>query len=136
MLDDPTQAYNAGIAKKIWQPVQFNDYGTPVVPITKASLPGQERQRIRVCGDYSATANPQLETHHHPTPLPEQLMQRLSGGYGFTKIDLADAYNQIALAPESQKRLALSTHRRMLLRKRLLLESVPRPATFRRSWKN
>ena len=33
-------------------------------------------------------------------------MQKLAGGYGFTKIDLADAYNQIALGPESQKRLA------------------------------
>ncbi|KFD66941.1 hypothetical protein M514_20807 [Trichuris suis] len=37
--------------------------------------------------------------------LPEDLMRKLSGGYYFTKIDLADAYNQIKLAPESQKRL-------------------------------
>ena len=31
------------------------------------------------------------------------------------KIDLADAYNQIRLAPESRKRWALSTHRGVLL---------------------
>ena len=36
-------------------------------------------------------------------------MRRLGGGYGFTKIDLADAYNQIKLSPRSQRRLALST---------------------------
>ena len=30
-------------------------------------------------------------------------MQRLSGGYYFTKIDLADAYNQVKLSPESQQ---------------------------------
>ena len=42
-------------------------------------------------------------------------MRRLGGGAGFTKIDLADAYNQIRLAPESRKRLALSTHRDVLL---------------------
>jgi hypothetical protein len=130
ILDDLTQAYEAGIAKKIWQPVQFNDYGTPVVPITKASLPGQDRPRIRVCGDYSATVNPQLETHHHPMPRPEELMQRLSGGYFFTKIDLADAYNQIALAPESQKRLALSTHRGVLLQKRLPFGISSAPGYF------
>nr|KAG5690992.1 hypothetical protein BaRGS_007339 [Batillaria attramentaria] len=41
----------------------------------------------------------------------EELMQKLGGGFGYTKIDLADAYNQIKLAPESQRRLALSTHR-------------------------
>ena len=37
----------------------------------------------------------------------------------FTKIDLADAYNQIAIGPESQKRLALSTHQGVLLEMRL-----------------
>ena len=42
-------------------------------------------------------------------------MRRLGGGAGFTKIDLADAYNQIRLAPESRKRSALSTHRGVLL---------------------
>jgi len=48
---------------------------------------------LRVCGDYSVTVNPQLETHRQPLPLPEELMRRLGSGYGFTKIDLADAYN-------------------------------------------
>ena len=47
-------------------------------------------------------------------------MRKLGGGYGFTKIDFADAYNQIKLALESRKRLALSTHRGVLLQKVLL----------------
>ena len=34
--------------------------------------------------------------------LPEKFLRKLSGGYGFTKIDLADAYNQIMLGPETQ----------------------------------
>ena len=42
-------------------------------------------------------------------------MRKLGGGNRFTKIDLADAYNQIKLGPESRKRLALSTHRCVLL---------------------
>jgi len=42
-------------------------------------------------------------------------MRRLGGGYGFTKIDLADAYNQVRLVPKSRERLALSTHRGVLL---------------------
>ena len=46
-------------------------------------------------------------------------MRRLGGTHYFSKVDLADAYNQIELGPESQKRLALSTHRGVLLQKRL-----------------
>ena len=57
-------------------------------------------------------------------------MQRLSGGWYFTKIDLADAYNQIRLGPESQIRLALSTHRDVLLQLRLPFGISPAPAYF------
>ena len=41
-------------------------------------------------------------------------MRRLGGGFGFTKIDLADTHNQIELSVESQQHLALSTHRGVL----------------------
>ena len=73
-----------------------------MVPVKKALLPGQKKPKIRVCGDYSVTVNPQLEDHRHPLPLPEDLMRRLGGGNGYTKIDLADAYNQIKLALKSR----------------------------------
>ena len=112
---DLSQAYDAGIEKGIATPVQFNEWGTSVVPIRKKRPANNTKASLRVCGDYSATVNPQLEVHRHPLPLPEDLMRKLGGGYGFTKIDLADAYKQIKLAPESRKRLALSTHRGVLL---------------------
>ena len=59
-------------------------------------------------------------------------MRKLSGGYYYTKLDLADAYNQIMLAPESQRRLALSTHQGVLLQKRLCYGIAQHPATFKR----
>ena len=127
--EDLCQAYDAGIAKGVWQPTQFNEYGTPVVPIRKPCLPGQPA-KLRVCGDYSVTVNQQLEPHRHPMPLPEDLMRKLGGGHGFTKIDLADAYNQIMLAPESQRRLALSTHRGVLLQTRLPFGISSAPGYF------
>ena len=52
-------------------------------------------------------------------PLPEDLMRRLDGTHYFSKVDFADAYNQIELGPESQRRLGLSTHRGVLLQTRL-----------------
>nr|KAG5696368.1 hypothetical protein BaRGS_028363 [Batillaria attramentaria] len=111
LRDDLTKGYEEGIAKGVWKPVQFNDYGTPVVPIRKTNSTGALKPKLRICGDYSVGINDQLADHRHPMPLPEELMQKLGGGFCYTKIDLADAYNQIKLAPESQRRLALSTHR-------------------------
>ncbi len=128
LQEELNQALDVGIQEGIWEPVQFNTYGTPVVPVRKQPLPGKAG-KLRVCGDYAATVNPQLETHRQPLPLPEDLMRRLGGGHGFSKIDLANAYNQIALGPESQKRLALSTHRGVL-QKRLPFGISSAPGYF------
>lgn len=68
--------------------------------------------------------------HRQPLPLPEDLMRRLGVGHGFTKIDLADAYNQIKLAPKSQRRLALSIHWGVLLQKRLPFGIKSAPGYF------
>ena len=97
----------------------FNDYGTPVVPVRKQSQPSQPSDAVRVCGDCFVLINGQFETHRQPMPLPEDLMRGLDGTHYFSKVDLADVYNQIELGPESQIRLALSTHRGVLLQTRL-----------------
>ena len=130
LQEDLVHAYKNGIKTGVWKKTQFCPYGTPVVPIRKSLLPGQSKQKLRVCGDYSVTVNPQLETHRYPIPTPEELMQKLAGGYGFSKIDLADAYSQIALGPESQKRLALSTHEGPLLQCRLPFGISSAPGYF------
>ena len=130
VLEDLNTAYDAGIRKGVWIPTQFNEYGTPVVPVVKTTSPGQQQKKLRVCGDYSVTVNQHLQTHRHPIPLPEDLMRRLGGGYYFTKVDLADAYSQIKLGPESQKKLALSTHRGVLLQTRLSFGISSAPGYF------
>ena len=57
-------------------------------------------------------------------------MHKLADGYGFTKIDLADAYNQIPLGPVSQKKLALSTHKGVLLQMRIPFGIISAPGYF------
>lgn len=136
LRDDLAKGYEEGIAKGVWKPVQFNSYGTPVVPIRKTSSTGTSKSKLRICGDYSVGVNDQLEDHRHPMPLPEELMQKLGGGFGYTKIDLADAYNQIMLTPESQKRLALSTHRGVLLQQRLPFGIKSAPGYFQEIMEN
>ena len=101
-----------------------------MVPIHKAHTSGSLKPKLRICGDYSVGINNQLEDHRHPLPLPEELIQKLGGGLGYTKTDLADAYNQIQLAPESQRRLALRTHRGVLLQQRLPFGIKSAPGYF------
>ena len=104
---------------------------TPVVPIREVALPGKEAA-LRVCGDYSVTVNCQLQEHCQSIPFPEDLMRKLGGGFGFTKIDLADAYNQIELSEESQRRLALSTQEVFSCNLDYHLESDLHPVIFRK----
>ena len=136
LRDDLAKGYEEGIAKGVWKPVKFNEYGTPVVPIRKAHNPSSLKPKLRICGDYSVGINDQLADHRHPIPLPEELMQRLGGGFGYTKVDLADAYNQIKLAPESQRRLALSTHQGVLLQQRLPFGIKSAPGYFQEIMEN
>ena len=130
LRQDLAQGYDEGIAKGVWKPAKFNEWGTPVVPIRKPQTSETSKPKLRICGDYSVGINDQLEDHRHPMPLPEELMQKLGGGFGYTKIDLADAYNQIMLSPESQRRLALSTHQGVLLQQRLPFGIKSAPGYF------
>ena len=136
LRDDLVKGCEEGIAKGVRKPVQFNEYRTPVVPICKAHTSCSLKSKLRICGDYSVGINDQLEDHLHPLPLPEELMQKLGSGFGYTKTDLADAYNQIQLAPESQRRLALSTHRGVLLQQGLPFGIKSAPGYFQEIMEN
>ena len=48
--EDLNQAYDVGIAKGIWKPVTFNEYGTPVVPVRKQSHSNHPSGSLRVFG--------------------------------------------------------------------------------------
>ena len=58
--------------------------------------------------------------------------EKAGGGYSFTKIDLADAYNQVRLGPESRERLAHSTHRGVLLQNVLPFGISSAPGYFQK----
>ena len=65
----------------------------------------------------TVTVSSQLEDHQNPLglPIPKDLIGRLGGGYGHTKMGLADTYSQIKFVPKIQQELALSTHKRACL---------------------
>ena len=61
----------------------------PVVPVMKPD------GSVRICGDYKVTRNPYLQVPKHPIPKAEECFHAVNGGKKFTKLDLAQAYNQI-----------------------------------------
>ena len=75
--DDLAKGYEEGIKKGVWKPIQFNYYGTPVVPIRQAHTEGKPKPKLRIYGEYSVDINDQLEDHGQPLRLPEELVQKI-----------------------------------------------------------
>ena len=115
LQDDLYQAYDAGIAKGVWSQYSSMHMVLLLFPFESLATQISSRRKYVSVEIILVTANPQLEPHQNPLPIPEDLIRKLGGGYGFTKVDLADAFNQTKLGPESRKRLVLSTHRGVLL---------------------
>ena len=128
--NDLSLAYERGIERGIWSLTHFNEYGTPVVPIRKPN------SQLRVCGDYSVGVNSILKDHRQVIPVPDELLRKLGGGFGYSKVDLRDAFNQIKLGPISQRKLALSTHKGVLLQQRLPYGIKSAPGYFQQIMEN
>lgn len=80
-------------------------WATPVVPVLKAN------NKVRLCGDYKVTVNPNLVVDDHPLPTIEELFANVAGGEKFTKIDLTQAYLQLEVEEGDQEVLTLNTHK-------------------------
>lgn len=58
--EDLNDTCNTNIKNGVWEPTQFNDYGTSVVPVVKLLLQGQQKAKLQVCGDNLVTVNQHL----------------------------------------------------------------------------
>ena len=82
----------------------YSSWGTPVVPVIKLN------GTVRVCGNYKDTLNMCLEVPQYPLPRGEKCFHAMNGGKHFTKIDLAQAHNQVTLEEESRNFTTINTH--------------------------
>ncbi|XP_055918925.1 uncharacterized protein K02A2.6-like [Eupeodes corollae] len=113
-------------AEGILTPVEYNKWGTPLVPVIKSD------GRIRLCGDYKSTINKYLEVDTYPLPRIQDLLHKLSGGEKYSKIDLKEAYLQIELDEESKKLCAWSTSKGVYLVNRMPYGISPATSKFQR----
>ena len=93
------------IEERNLEKVEFSKWGMPIIPVIKPD------GTVRVCSDYKVTLNPCLEVQQYPLPREEEHFQAMNGGNKFTKIDLAQAYNQIMLDNKSKSLTTINTHK-------------------------
>ena len=79
----------------IVEPVQHSEWVAPIVPILKAD------GSIRVCGDYKMTVNQVAKPDSYPLPRINDLLARLGGAKVFSKLNMSQAYQQLALDEQS-----------------------------------
>lgn len=96
---------NRLLKEHIIEPVQFLDWATPVVPVVK------EDGSLRLCGDYRVMVNRCAKLEEYPLPQShvEDLFAALAGGVTFTKLDLVNAYLQLALDEKSRVYTIINT---------------------------
>nr|XP_029717032.1 uncharacterized protein K02A2.6-like [Aedes albopictus] len=114
------------VAEGVLTKVNSSNWATPIVPVKKS------QNRVRICGDYKQTVNPNLVVDKHPQPTVDELFTSLAGGKKFSKIDLVQAYLQLEVVPEDRELLTLSTHRGLYRPNRLMYGVASAPAIWQR----
>ena len=88
---------------------------------------------IRICGDYKITVNQASKVDSYPLPKIDDLFASLAGGKTFSKLDLANAYQQIPLDEASRKLVAINTHKGLFQYNRLPFGVSAAPSIFQRT---
>ena len=93
--------------------IDYSEWATPIVAVMKPD------GSVLVCGDYKVTLNHCLKVNEHPLPRIEECFQTMNGGKKFTKLELAQAYNQVQLEEALSELTVINTHKGLYHWKRL-----------------
>ena len=91
---------------------------------------------IRLCGDYKVTVNRAAKVDKYPLPRIDELFASLEGGRSFTKLDLAQAYQQVPLDVDSKKLTTINTPKGLYQYTRLPFGISSAPSIFQRVMEN
>lgn len=121
------QELNRLLDLEVLEPITHSDWAAPIVVIRK-----KDTGKVRVCADFKCSGlNNSLIEEIHPLPTSDDLFGTLQGCI-FSKIDLKDAYLQIALDSESQKLAVINTHKGLFKYRRMTFGLKPAPAKFQK----
>lgn len=82
--------------------------------------------------DYKITLNPFIKIERFVLPRIEDLLEKISGGKFFAKVDLASAYQQMELEEESQTLTTICTHKGLFKYTRLPFGVSTCPTVFQK----
>ena len=94
-------------------PVEKSEWAAPLVIVRKSG------GSVRICADYKVTVNPSVKEQAYRLPTAEEIFSTLAHGESFSKLDLANAYKQLPLVPDSQAVLTMNTPLGLLMPTRL-----------------
>jgi hypothetical protein len=114
----------------IIEKIQHSEWAAPIVPVLKPN------GKLRICGDYKLTINKAIRLDKYPLPLVDEIFANLSGGKYFSKLDLSQAYHQIALDASSSDLTVINTHCGLYRYLRLPYGASPCVGLFQRSMEN
>ncbi|XP_064463094.1 uncharacterized protein K02A2.6-like [Ornithodoros turicata] len=110
-------------ADDIIERITASEWVSPIVVVKK------KNGNIRLCVDLRE-ANKAVVPDCFPLPHTEELLNALSGAKRFTKLDLASAYHQVLLHPESRDLTAFITHEGLFRFKRVCFGLASAPSAF------
>ena len=81
------------------EPIEGSDWAAPIVIVRRKD------GGVRICADFKMTINPHMCSKTFPLPTPDEVFSTLARGESFSTLDLARAYKQMEVAPDSQSYL-------------------------------
>ena len=125
-LDGVKEELERNVQAGIIEHIDTSIWAAPIVPVMKPN------GKIRICGDYKVTINPQMLVDQHPIPSIDELLSHLNNGQKFTKLDLSDAYLQVDLDDDSKKLVVINTPLGLFRYNRMPFGISNAPAIFQR----
>uniref|UniRef100_A0A5S6QL73 RNA-directed DNA polymerase n=1 Tax=Trichuris muris TaxID=70415 RepID=A0A5S6QL73_TRIMR len=114
------------VKQGILETVRHSKWATPVVPVLKRT------GELRICGDYRSTVNSATKKDTYPLPTVAELLSTISGGVLFSKLDLAQAYQQLKVNDETAQLLTVNTPKGLMKVTRLPFGVDVAPSIFQR----
>ncbi|XP_055910439.1 uncharacterized protein K02A2.6-like [Eupeodes corollae] len=108
----------------ILKPVRFSEWATPIVVVEKKD------GTIRICMDCKSTINRYVRADHYPIPRIDDILSCFGGCSFFCILDLAGAFQQVALSEQSQKYVTINTDKGLFQYTRLPFGIKSAPSIF------
>ncbi|KAK8777013.1 hypothetical protein V5799_029642, partial [Amblyomma americanum] len=126
LKDDVANEVDRLVQQGVWEPVSYSNWATPLVVVRKKD------GTLRLCGDYRSTVNKAIKSSGYPLPTTAEMLTALSSSKFFTKLDLAQAYQQLTLDDETAEVLTVNTIKGLYKVKRLPFGISVAPWVFQR----